>query len=50
MIIPGRVKLLLAAASLTKRPKNVIVEDLGGVLTLEADNFIVGKDEIISSI
>ncbi len=34
LIIPGRVKLLLAAASLSKKPENVIIEDQGGVLTL----------------
>jgi hypothetical protein len=49
IIIPGRVKILLGAASLSEKPKNLIVNDQGGIVTLNAEIIKVKKEELISS-
>lgn len=37
IIIPGRVKILLGAASLSEKPKRLILNDQGGIVTLTAE-------------
>ncbi len=37
VIVPGRVKIFLGAASFSEKPKSIIVKDLAGVVTLNPE-------------
>ena len=49
IIVPGRVKILLGAASFSEKPQSVIIKDLAGVVTLNPEIIYVKHEEIIST-
>ncbi len=49
VIVPSRVKILLAAASFSEKPNSIIVKDLAGIVTLNPEIIKVNDEEIIST-